>query len=407
MQQENPKVVTVVWSGGFDSTFVLLDECDKAKKDPNNIYIQCLTTSFDNTGETKNDRERDAREKIKRYIARTYPSVNIKYANLEMKFDNNEYRFNSSNDGISQPIIWICSLIPLLDIDTTIKFGYLKCDDAMSSRFKQDVIALFDAASKLVSKNIKLEFPLENYNKNHVIAYLMNEVTEVFEYCTSCENSGINDKCGHCVPCQHLRETLINLCVDGHSNVRKLANQYLKDWFDIDVNVTFNEEPLIKATEESCDFEGVVIDSESYSTDNLLTCERAGELSEQVDFKINDDLNTDSDSVSTEPAKSGYCIEHTPYSIIKFTNDNVFVSADLVDGKTFPIVMCSTIYEARDEVNAITKQICDDISNNSKSRVKINIPYNYDGLVKNIDIIDDGGQIYSTIIVWARRRTNE
>lgn len=407
MQQESPKVVTVVWSGGFDSTFVLLNECDKAKKDPSNIYIQCLTTSFDNTGETKNDRERDAREKIKRYIARTYPSVNIKYANLEMKFDNNEYRFNSSNDGISQPIIWICSLIPLLDRDTTIKFGYLKCDDAMSSRFKQDVIALFDAASKLVSKNIKLEFPLENYNKNHVIAYLMNEVTEVFEYCTSCENSGTNDKCGHCVPCQHLREALINLCVDGNSDVRKLANQYLKDWFDIDVNVTFNEEPLIKATEEPCDFGGAPVESESDSADNLLTCECAGELSEQVDFKVNDDLNTDSDQVLIEPAKFVYHVEHTPYSIIKFTKDDALVSADLVDGKTFPIVICSTTSEARNEVNNIIKQICDDILNNSKRRVKINIPDNYDGLVKNIDIIDDGSQVYSTIIVWARRHINE
>lgn len=390
MQQENPKVVTVVWSGGFDSTFVLLDECDKAKNDPSNIYIQCLTTSFDNTGQTKNDRERDAREKIKRYISRTYPSVNIKYANLEMKFDNNEYRFNSDNDGISQPIIWICSLIPLLNRDTTIKFGYLKCDDAMSSRFKQDVIALFDAASKLVGKNIKLEFPLENYNKNYVIAYLMNEVTEVFEYCTSCENSGTNDKCGHCVPCQHLREALINLCVDGDSNVRKSANRYLKDWFDIDVNVTFNEEPLIKATEETCEYD-IPLDSKSSDSDN--------EICEDTD-------STDStESPLIKPVEFKYVISHTPY---REALDGRIVT-DLVDGLSFPDTECYTTSDARIEVEQTVYKIKNDILKYGGNVPKVEC-VNADGLHQRVIIkfgtLDNGVQT-EVIDVYARRFTNE
>lgn len=391
MQQENPKVVTVVWSGGFDSTFVLLDECDKAKNDLSNIYIQCLTTSFANTGETKNDRERDAREKIKRYITRTYPSVNIKYANLEMKFDNNEYRFNSDNEGISQPIIWICSLIPLLNRDTTIKFGYLKCDDAMSSRFKQDVIALFDAASKLVGKNIKLEFPLENYNKNYVIAYLMNEVTEVFEYCTSCENSGTNDKCGHCVPCQHLREALINLCVDGDSNVRKSANRYLKDWFDIDVNVTFNEEPLINATEKSCDCGGAMIKSKSADSDEIV-CEGI-------------DSTDSTESPLIKPAEFKYVISHTPYRVAL----NGRVVTDLIDGESFPEVECYTYNDARIEVEQTVYKIKNDILKYEGNVPKVECVIN-DGLHQRVIIkfgTFDNGVQSEVIDVYARRFANE
>lgn len=335
MQQENPKVVTVVWSGGFDSTFVLLDECDKANKDPSNIYIQCVTTSFDNTGPTKNAREKDARDKIKRYISRTYPSVHIKYANLEMKWDNNGYRFNSDNDGISQPVIWICSLLPLLDRDTTVKFGYIKSDDAMSSRFKQDVVALFDAANKLVGKNIKLEFPLECYDKNYVISYLMNDVTEVFEYCTSCENPGTNDKCGHCVPCQHIRETLIKLCVDGSPSTRKSATRYLKDWFDIDVTVVFNEEPLIKAEDDL----GVENDTKSEP--------------------INDEIY-DGDIICK--SSEYYEVSHTPYIV----TDNT-LSVDIINGYTFPKIKCKSLDDVKYEVALTAANILNDIKSTCNS----------------------------------------
>lgn len=404
--ENNPKVITVVWSGGFDSTFVLLDECDKAKNDPNNIYIQCVTTSFDNTGTTKNAREKDAREKIKRYISRTYPSINISYANLEMKWDNNEYRFNSSNEGLSQPIIWICSLLPLLDRDTIVKFGYLKCDDAMSSRFKQDVIALFDAASKLVGKNIKLELPLENYDKNYVISYLMNEVTEVFEYCTSCENSGTNDKCGHCVPCQHLRETLIKLCVDGSPSTRNSATRYLKDWFDIDITVKFNEEPLIKATDELCEDEKS-IESESFGLDSLPKPTWVDELAEQVDGEITEDLNSteSTESPLIKPVKFKYVISHTPYRVAL----NGRVVTDLIDGESFPDTECYTTSDARIEVEQTVYKIKNDILKYAGNVPKVEC-VNVDGLHQRVIIkfgTFDNGVQSEVIDVYARRFNNE
>lgn len=226
-ENSNKNYKIILWSGGFDSTALLMGMIEKYKDDPN-IEIQCVSIDCLNCGENKIKRETEARKRILNYIHNKY-DVEIRNPIIRINYDN----FNGSNDGLAQPLIWLFSSLPLIPDNSTIYPGYICGDDALSCT--EDLFNIVKDVSNLQHKTINLNLDMRYVRKYEILIYLIKNHPDILDICTSCENPEVDDKCNLCVPCSHLKETLLQLIMSGSSEIAKVAYEKLKEWFGIDL----------------------------------------------------------------------------------------------------------------------------------------------------------------------------
>lgn len=257
------KTKVILWSGGFDSTMILLQACENWTEG-NPYEIQLMSVNIPNTGEAKNKRELKVRDEILKYVKERYPKVPIYYNITKVVLEDNlGINTNGNNNtGLAQPILWALSTVPLLPDGCELNFGYIKEDDAIPAL--SDIESLVNSAAAINQKNLTVNFPLKFVSKTDVLKFYIENALDLIDVCTSCENEDETDLCGRCKPCTHLMEALIRLLADSDSNIVKHASDILKSKFRFKIGYN--------TTTESYEFRGCDnLGFENTLNDNLLT----------------------------------------------------------------------------------------------------------------------------------------
>lgn len=229
----------IVWSGGYDSTLVLLKFL-KNKPKSDSIYI--ISHSHSLVGSPKNIRESEARSKILSKLEKDYHRE-IKHIEIKstISYSDNCNDLVSNSVGLAQPLMWILQTIPLIPDDSTLYFGYLKDDQSVVFRNEiESIIRL--GCSIQYNKRITVSFPLLVYTKYNVIRDLIILNPDYLDLCTTCESVDYTDNCGYCESCVSLRKSLIELSY-LKSSVGNIAKSYLKKLFHINVTINKIEDP--------------------------------------------------------------------------------------------------------------------------------------------------------------------
>lgn len=249
----------ILYSGGFDSTCVLADLVKSASE---NDTIVAVTIQHQLTGVSKLRREYESQIMAIRELRKKFPDVTLIHEIIQVNSQwNSGETFNSR--GLSQPIFWICNLIPLLEDGDEVYIGYNKDDQALLH--EDNIRGMWNHMLKIQEyKNIQINFPLKYFTKTDVLKYIIEEYDFLIEACISCENDFYkgNEVCGECVPCTHLKQTLFNLSICSTDIVANRAKSMLRELFKIEITITDLKQDKVEKSVE-----------EPYNNDNIITVE--------------------------------------------------------------------------------------------------------------------------------------
>lgn len=194
------KLPLVLWSGGFDSTCLVIDLLHL-----NDIDILYVTLG---NNDVQQRREKIAINKLKCLITD---------ANLEYNI-RNEYTFGYGTLPVTktifaQPSLWIhaATFIAAPDIHSKVVIGYVKNDDIW--HYKHELNETYNLMNVLTchdTEPVPLEFPYEWVTKNGI----RNDLKANFIYykqimnCVSYCESGDKDYCGECSSCKRHAEEI-------------------------------------------------------------------------------------------------------------------------------------------------------------------------------------------------------
>lgn len=227
----------VAWSGGFDSTYLIIYLIENGLLSSKEITLVSFHHNLCN--EDKNIREEKTRKQILGYLKDIYRSIKFNYIeiNTQVNYEITKNVDTNNSSGLSQPIIWLSQIIPIIPSNSNIYFGYIVNDKAIGIiNNMQNIIK--EACFIQGKHNINLQIPLAiNQSKLEIMNYFIENNQTLLKLCTSCEGNGSNDKCGHCEPCSHMKSTLLELFVNGN----KKAGELLNEWYGIKCNLSFED----------------------------------------------------------------------------------------------------------------------------------------------------------------------
>ena len=247
IEKGNRKII--LFSGGFDSTLVL---ARLVKEAAYNSTVCAVTIDHNLTGVQKLRREYESQLLILRELRKQYPKIKIEHEVIHV--ESNWISGNSYNSsGLSQPILWLCNIIPLLKDEDTLYLGYNQNDQAILH--EANINNLISAACQIQEgKVIHTHYPLKYFSKTEVLKTLIEEFPYLVDLCTSCESTRYEGEklCGECIPCTHLKEALFNLTLNNNE-VGERAKEMLRAHFGITVSVAYEseEEAIEEYTEEA------------------------------------------------------------------------------------------------------------------------------------------------------------
>lgn len=216
----------VIWSGGFDSTYMLYNLIENG-----DIKDECdlVSLAVNMCGEKQISRECAARTQLLEVFKEKYPEISFRTHTINVTYPEFPCCDLGSN-GLSQPILWVCNLIPFIDSGSRIYFGYISDDEAIPYlHINQDVVDLFIKYRDL--HDVKIEYPLKFWSKRLILTKVFKDTDNpihnaMLKYCTTCENLLENDYCGDCVPCKNLIFSLLQVIVHNQTNKELVNNVY-------------------------------------------------------------------------------------------------------------------------------------------------------------------------------------
>lgn len=265
---DNTKLpVIALWSGGFDSTFMIANLLKDGRK------VEAVSMDVLVTGNHKVMMEDSARNTLKSSLislANRYGGVisfsSIKVAIPVMAFSNTpsfECVCDDSNVdaesilGISQldvqPVLWAGNLANILVYaphDCEIAIGYHA--DTSHSSAKQCVSDIILDIGKSLGKRFSVVYPLKYMHKSDMLVnmYLENDFKFILESAYSCEGDrGVH--CGVCGPCIRLRDNFIDIVLNrcfGYDIHQYFAKKLL-EWFNVVVNEAVTKGAEIESVE--------------------------------------------------------------------------------------------------------------------------------------------------------------
>ena len=189
---ENIEGNVVVFSGGLDSTLILVDLLEKGIK-PRLLSFRCeqFGTSHHYLSEIA------SQEKILEYLAKKYdyePKRDF------IKIDGGMEAWNGSEPSLFQQP-FMASMVSLCGRNNNCyHFGYHKGDDFWN--WSHNILAAQEHLLTVVGqKNIMFSYPLQFLTKADIIRNL-NYYHFPIELCSFCYSPTYKGRCGHCVACQ-------------------------------------------------------------------------------------------------------------------------------------------------------------------------------------------------------------
>lgn len=214
----------VLWSGGFNSTYMLLKLLgnDNVQKP-----IHVVTFSGSLLGSAKATREKYARAKINNYI--------------DQKQIITHKISISTNDEINlfttEEIISCLTIIPqvIMGDDINIWMGFDLYDNMLGLKMKS-ILDFLKSYSNIIGRNLHLYTPHLTNGKENIIAELLILYEDIFKNCVTCDFM-VGSFCGGCDSCLNLKKSLYHAHNIIHdSEYKKKIKRYAQLWFHEDIS---------------------------------------------------------------------------------------------------------------------------------------------------------------------------
>lgn len=227
----------IVFSGGVDSTYLLLKAVETVKgKNKGNISVIYHRSHYINR--KKGTMEEISISKIIDKIKKDYEiDISTITHNMDIDFNMECDMFDNDVDLIlPQSILWnsvILSCLPAFgDVNANIVFGFT-VDDNLPA-YSMNIIKrnIEDSYNLLRFGNgvLNVISPLMTYNKNKIYKYMLNNYYDYFKLTWSCEcpNEIYANKfieCGKCNPCITKANTINSIISNVNNNMTQLYNK--------------------------------------------------------------------------------------------------------------------------------------------------------------------------------------
>ena len=198
-KEKTSKRPLVLWSGGFDSTCLVIDKLREGE------HIDIMYVNLDNNKHGQSF-EKKAIKKM---------SALIKEANLPGKiiseFDFGYHAITPNKAVFAQPALWLQAVSFIVDpkVHSEINIAYVKADDIW--HYKTELQNLYGAMLALTCHDdeiVPLKFPYEWQTKADLLDNLESFVyyKQIMKLVYYCE-SGTKEPCGTCTSCmRHITE---------------------------------------------------------------------------------------------------------------------------------------------------------------------------------------------------------
>lgn len=237
----------VLFSGGYDSTYLLQKLAKKEKE------IIVFTVETDIQAKAQIERENNCRKIILDYLKAKY--YNCQFHINKLKVSTEEINLVNTS-YLNQPLFWlpIMSLLTYENID--LELSYITGDQTLAH--KDDIINILNSINNF-KPNIKInvEFPLIYLHKYEILINLYKDDKFLFENCTSCESTELNDDkgfCGNCVPCDNLKSAIIHIITNKYDYIDNDTKLYFKDLlrdkFKLEINELIHDEVTLDDTKK-------------------------------------------------------------------------------------------------------------------------------------------------------------
>lgn len=205
----------VLFSGGYDSTHVLYNECKNST--PNNPVI-ALSVDHHNQSDTQRSAERIYREKIIKELQKKYF---VKQETITMRSS-----MLTSSGKWCQQYWWVISALNYVESDSRVLFGYHMHDEFW--KFKHHLHKLLDMTNEIFGKKVSFEYPLEFIYKRQIIQDLMEK--SFYKYIWTCDDPIENkdktlDQCGKCDKCLAIKTALYDIKLRKSKNKKEIEEK--------------------------------------------------------------------------------------------------------------------------------------------------------------------------------------
>lgn len=196
----------ICWSGGLDSTYLLLNLLKEQKEQerhikeddhPNTEYTakaiaadyKVRTVSIIHPNISAIQEQRNARQQITKQLNKQghhWPHTEIIITHKTPHKEDPDFEAQGAGDkgGIIQPIIWLPIATPYLHTNENLALGYIRGDDAQY--YITTLRKAFDNLQWIAGRTGKLITPLDNTSKPEIIHWLKD--AKLYQHCWYCEN---------------------------------------------------------------------------------------------------------------------------------------------------------------------------------------------------------------------------
>lgn len=194
----------ILWSGGFDSTLVLYDECVRSKKG-DLLPPKALSISHQNV-----DADREQR-RARKCIIRKFQKRGLKFNHCEVSISAKGSFGVCPADGLTQPTIWLPTAMLYLKEKEDLLVGWCRSDDTM--HYLSEIRWVFQYMRDVMWKKGELRLPLEWTDKYGVLGRLRK--AGLISLPWTCEEPSNWKPCGRCKPCFDLKTARYRLKLEG------------------------------------------------------------------------------------------------------------------------------------------------------------------------------------------------
>lgn len=189
----NTDRIVIPWSGGVDSTNIILKVIDfyESDEDIRNKNVNIIFVSVDMLTKQSVE-EKKARDLILEYIKTNY-NFNV----IHHEFTKKNFAYGLTGDTLMQPFWWLTTLSSHYG-NATFLFGYHKGDDFWMKLDKfmnlHESIKAYQGSkcSSVVS------FPLAHMYKDDIFNELPEDIKQIVSFCENPKNGSPCKECGSC-----------------------------------------------------------------------------------------------------------------------------------------------------------------------------------------------------------------
>lgn len=192
--KNNKRDLYVLYSGGYDSTYLLKYLLEYVKSNSLDCKINTISFVSGQLGASK--LESSNRKGFIKYCKDNDLKIG---KNIEIDIDQ-KVDIVLGNGACPQPAIWLYNIMAYLPADSIVFTGYIHGDDFLTFSVFNSWFKSYEGLNMLFGKNIDIYFPLAYTNKDEIISHVKHYGIE--EFTSYCESSSVKgETCGYCASC--------------------------------------------------------------------------------------------------------------------------------------------------------------------------------------------------------------